>query len=254
MMVIEESPARRFLRQWSDKLQRPEAILVASAHWESRQGVLVSLSGKPETIHDFGGFPEELYDIGYDAKGAPDVAHLAIDLLQAAGFDVHAVPDRGLDHGAWAPLSLMYRDADIPVCQVSLIRGVSPRDHYRMGLALKSLADKGVLVIGSGSMTHNLREYMGRRLEDPAPGWVTEFEDWMKEALESNRLEDLFDYRALAPHAVRNHPTEEHLLPLFFALGAAGEKAAAVRVHSSHSHGVISMDMYSFSSQGKGNA
>ena len=246
MMVIEDSPASRFLKQWGEGFDRPEAILMISAHWENSLVPLVSLAVRPETIHDFDGFPRALYGIRYDCPGAPDMARLAVDLLHAESFEAVAVPDRGLDHGAWAPLSLMYPDADIPVFQVSLIRGMGPREHYRMGLALKSLREKGVLVIGSGSMTHNLLEYMGSSPEDPAPPWVTDFQTWMKETLESGRVEDLLDYRAAAPHARRNHPTEEHLLPLFAACGAAGEKAGAIRVHSSHAYGVIAMDMYVF--------
>ena len=246
MMAIMDSPASRFLRQWAEAFEKPQAILMISAHWENRVVPAVSLAKKPETIHDFGGFPKALYRIRYDCPGAQDLARASVDLLRAEGFEAVAVPDRGLDHGAWVPLSLMYPDADIPVFQVSLIHGAGPREHHRMGLALNPLRDKGVLVIGSGSMTHNLLEYMESLPGDPAPQWVSDFQIWMKAALESGRIDDLLNYREAAPHAARNHPTEEHILPLFVALGSCGEKAEAIRVHSSHAYGVIAMDMYAF--------
>lgn len=246
MMVMEDSPARRFIMGWRRHNDRPTAILMVSAHWEHAGGPAVSFAERPDTIHDFGGFPRELYEIRYDVPGAPDVARQAVNVLRGAGFSVRPDPGRGLDHGAWAPLCLMYPEADIPVFQVSLIHGAGPDEHYRLGLALQSLREHGVLIIGSGSLTHNLYEIMGHRIDDLAPRWVTDFENWMAAALESGRIADLMNYRTLAPHARRNHPSEEHLLPLFVALGAAGEHAAAVRVHSSHTYGILAMDAYSF--------
>jgi 4,5-DOPA dioxygenase extradiol len=246
MMAMESSPARQFLTDWSAHNETPSAILVVSAHWESIGGPAVSLAERPDTIHDFGGFPRELYEIKYPAPGAPDVAIQAIGMLQSAGFTVKTSSSRGLDHGTWVPLSLMYPNADIPVFQVSMIHGAGPVEHYRLGVALQSLRAQGVLIIGSGSLTHNLYEYFGHRIDDPAPQWVTEFETWIAGTLSAGRISELIDYRTLAPHAERNHPTEDHLLPLFVALGAAGEGAAAVRIHASHTYGVLAMDAYSF--------
>ena len=248
MMVIEDSPARRFLKGWHDANQKPAAILVISAHWANPGGPAVSIAVQPDTIHDFAGFPRELYAIEYTPPGTPEHAAQAIRLLQEAGFAVTSSASRGLDHGAWAPLSLMYPNADIPVFQVSLIQGAGPAEHYRLGSALQSLRAQGVLIIGSGSLTHNLYEFMGHnRIDDPAPGWVLDFENWLEMSLSGGRYEDLLNYRTLAPHARRNHPTEEHLLPLFVALGAAGVDATATRVHASHTYGILAMDAYLFS-------
>ncbi|MHB1678528.1 MAG: DODA-type extradiol aromatic ring-opening family dioxygenase [Sulfuriferula sp.] len=246
MMVLEDSPARRFLAGWSARFGRPQAILVVSAHWENRGGPAVSVATQPGTIHDFMGFPPALHEIEYASPGAPEVAEQAINLLRSAGYTVESVASRGLDHGAWAPLSLMYPNADIPVFQVSLLHGGDGREHYRLGRALQSLRMQGVLIIGSGSLTHNLYEFMGHARDDQAPPWVVDFENWIEQALITGRHEDLMNYRALAPHAQQNHPTDEHLLPLFVALGAAGEQAAAARIHASHTYGVLSMDAYLF--------
>lgn len=247
MLSLEDGPARRFLAGWSTRHARPKAILVASAHWETRGGVAVSTAERPRTIHDFGGFPRELYELQYAAPGAPDLARQTIALLQEAGFTVSHSESRGLDHGAWVPLRLMYPDADIPVFQVSLVHGAGPAEHYRLGAALQPLRAQGVLVMGSGSVTHNLYEIMGHAQDDPVEAWVSEFDQWLAATLQAGKVADLLSYRKLAPHAVRNHPTEEHLLPLFVALGAAGTNAAASRVHASHTYGILAMDAYTFS-------
>jgi len=256
MMVLEDSPARSFLTEWGDHHDKPKAILVVSAHWENIGGPAVSLAQQNETIHDFCGFPRELYEIKYDTSGSPEVARLAFDLLKKEGFAVQAKVNRGLDHGAWVPLKLMYPDADIPAFQISLIHEAGPSEHYRLGLALQSMREQGVLIIGSGSLTHNLNEIMGHRIDDPVPLWVSDFENWIAQKLGNGKLSDvpisedliadLLNYRSLAPHAKLNHPTEEHLLPLFVALGVAGAGAAAFRVHASHTYGVLAMDAYTF--------
>jgi 4,5-DOPA dioxygenase extradiol len=246
-LAIEQSPAHHFLAELGKKLPRPKAILIASAHWESVGGPAVSLAAQPETIHDFGGFPSELYEIRYPAKGAPEAAAHAATLLEQAGFAVKRSTARGLDHGAWVPLRLMYPQADVPVAQLSVVRGASPADHERMGKALAPLREEGVLIIGSGSLTHNLYELRSGSANVEVPAWVSDFGTWMKTALENNQRESLLDYRARAPSAARNHPTEEHLLPLFVAMGAAGDAATAERMHSSYEYGVLAMDVYAFS-------
>lgn len=245
-LAIVDSPANRFLRELGTTLPRPKAILVASAHWESRGGPAVSLAAKPETIHDFGGFPDALFAIQYPAPGAPGVAARAASLLSQQGVAVAESPTRGLDHGAWVPLHLMYPDADIPVAQISIVRGASPAEHERIGRALAPLREEGVLIIGSGSLTHNLYEFRGQPIDVAAPEWVSGFGDWMKARLDANDLQALREYRTQAPHAERNHPTEEHLLPLYVALGAAGDKARAERLHASYEYGILAMDVYAF--------
>lgn len=246
MLALQDSPARRFLQGLGQSLPRPKAIAVVSAHWETAGSPAVSLAPQPSTIHDFGGFPQALFDMRYPAVGAPDVAERAAALFEAAGIPVGRSADRGLDHGAWVPLKLMYPDADVPVMQISLVRGASPAVHEKLGQALAQLRHEGVLVIGSGSLTHNLYEYRGQPVDAPAPRWVSEFESWMRERLEANDTAALLDYRNRAPSAKQNHPTEEHLLPLFVAMGAAGAGAKAKLLHSSFEHGVLAMDAYAF--------
>jgi len=247
MLAIEDSAARRFLLELGKALPRPKAIIVISAHWESTGSQVVSLASHPETIHDFGGFPETLFDIQYPASGAPDAATRAAELLEQAGFEVGRSATRGLDHGAWVPLRLMYPDADIPVAQISLRRGASPAQNEQMGKALRRLRDDDVLIIGSGSLTHNLYAFRGASIDAEVPAWVSDFGEWMHDRLQTNQHGALLDYRAQAPFAARNHPTEEHLLPLFVAMGAAGDAPKVERLHASYEYGVLAMDVYAFS-------
>jgi 4,5-DOPA dioxygenase extradiol len=246
MLALQESPARRFLQQLGRTLPRPQAILVVSAHWETAGGPAVSLARQPETLHDFGGFPRALFEMQYPAPGAPDAAGRAAALLEAAGIPVARSDTRGLDHGAWVPLRLMYPEADIPVAQLSIVRGASPAQHEQIGRALASLREEGVLILASGSLTHNLYEFRGQGVDAPVPDWVSEFGAWMKARLEADDRAALLDYRRAAPWAAENHPTDEHLLPLFVALGAAGAAAHASQLHSSFEHGVLAMDAYGF--------
>jgi 4,5-DOPA dioxygenase extradiol len=242
-LAIEPGQAGAALAELGRTLPRPDAILVVSAHWESRSP-LVSSAPKPETIHDFGGFPEPLYRIEYSAPGAPDLAKRVKQLLDAAGLDTGLDPRRGLDHGAWVPLLFLFPDADVPVTQLSIQSHLDPTHHYRIGEALRPLTPEGVLVIGSGSLTHNLFEFRSRPGET-AP-YVRKFQEWVKQSLEAKDVAELLDYRRRAPDAVRAHPTDEHLLPLFVALGAAGENAAPRRICDEVAYGVIAMDTYVF--------
>lgn len=246
MLALQDSPARRFLESLGRTLPRPKAILVVSAHWETLHGPAVSLASHPETIHDFGGFPRALFEMRYPAPGAPDTAERAAALLEAAGIPVGRSSTRGLDHGAWVPLRLMYPDAGIPVAQLSIVRGASPARHEQMGRALAALREEGVLVFASGSLTHNLYEFRGQPVDAPAPHWVSEFAAWIDVRLDEGDRAALLDYRKAAPYAAENHPTDEHLLPLFVALGAGGAGARATRLHSSFEHGVLAMDAYAF--------
>lgn len=246
MLAIQGSPARRFLQGLGKTLPKPQAIVVVSAHWESSAGPAVSLADKLETIHDFGGFPPALFAIQYPASGSPQIARKVAQHLEHAGYPVKVSLQRGLDHGAWVPLMLMYPDADIPVFQVSVLRDAGAAEHERLGQALALLRNDGILVIGSGSLTHNLYEFRGQELDSPVPSWVSDFGDWMKNALQRGQRDALLDYRRQAPQAERNHPTEEHLMPLFVAMGAAGSDATATQLHSSYEYGILAMDVYSF--------
>jgi 4,5-DOPA dioxygenase extradiol len=244
MHALEPGAAGEAWKALAQRLPRPRAILIASAHWETNLPMLTG-SDKPQTIHDFYNFPEPLYRLRYPAPGAPEVARRAQALLKNAGFTAGIDGCRGLDHGAWSPLLYMYPDADVPVVQISLQPALGPRHHVELGRALKKLPEEGVLVIGSGHMTHNLRDW-SRGAGQPAP-YAREFQEWVKQKLEQRDVESLVDYRSRSPHGVRAHPTDEHFLPLFFALGAAAEKAKPERVYDAIDSGVLAMDAYVFS-------
>ncbi len=244
-LALQDGPAHRFLRGYGEVLGRPAAILMVSAHWESDTPMLGATEA-PETIHDFFGFPAALYEILYAAPGAPELARRAAALLEAAGQGATLDARRGLDHGAWVPLLLMYPEAEVPVAQLSLQSRLGPAHHLRLGEALAPLRDEGILIVGSGGFTHNLSEFRGQAADSPAPDWVTGFADWMSEAIEAGRRDDLLDYRRRAPHARRNHPSEEHLLPLYVAMGAGGAETGGRRVHASFTYGVLAMDAFAF--------
>lgn len=232
-------------RELGEQLPRPSAILVTSAHWETRIPTL-GQAQHPETIHDFSGFPAELYKLQYPAPGAPEMAQQAALLLEQAGIAVQLDAARGLDHGAWVPLSLMYPQADIPVTQLSLQPERDPVWHVALGRALRPLREQGVLIIGSGSITHNLPAIFNHPQGEPAPHWVTEFCDWIAAQITTGDLTALSAYHSRAPHAVRNHPSDEHLLPLFVALGAAERLESALRLNRVMTFGMLAMDAWLF--------
>lgn len=243
--ALEPGLAGRHLARVASRIGRPTAILVISAHWDT-DTPSVSATPRPDTIHDFFGFPEPLYDLRYACPGAPPLAARARELLAEAGFAARTDATRGLDHGAWVPLMHLFPDADIPVAQLSVQSRLGPAHHWAVGRALAALRDEGVLMIGSGSITHNLREFrMAPEDADEAP-YVHEFRAWMADRIAARDHDALLHYRTTAPHAVRAHPTEEHLLPLFVALGAAATDDTNERIHSGVTYGVIGMDTYLF--------
>ena len=244
-MIIERAPVREFLSGYGGTLGRPAAILVISAHWDT-DAPAVSVAPQPETIYDFYGFPQELYRLRYAAPGAPALAGRVAELLASAGLPAALDAARGLDHGAWVPLKLMYPEADIPVTQLAIQGRLGPAHHYQVGQALAPLRDEGVLLLGSGGVTHNLSHFRRYAANDAAPEWVTQFRDWVAGALAAGRDEELIDYRRRAPHAADNHPTEDHFLPLFAALGARSAGVTGQRVHASETYGVLAMDAYRF--------
>ena len=246
MLAIDGSAAHRFLKNLAQKfVPRPRDILVVSAHWEHAIPA-VSLARRPQTIHDFDGFPEELFEMRYPAPGAPKLAEKTAGLLESAGFEVMREKSRGLDHGAWIPLRLIYPEADIPVTQLAIQPKLGPKHHVRIGKALRPLRAQGTLILATGALTHNLQAFFqggfGRDAE--TPDWVDEFAEWVANAIAEGRLDDLADYRALAPAGIRNHPTQEHLLPLFVACGAASDSIQGERLHQSAAYGVLAMDVY----------
>jgi 4,5-DOPA dioxygenase extradiol len=244
-LLIENTAARDFLSGYAKTFGKPRAIVIASAHFGTSRPA-VEGSAQPGMIYDFGGMPQ-LRSLVYGAPGDPVIAMKIAGLLQAAGFVPAVVQGHGYDHGTWVPLMLLYPEANVPVVQLSVQPHLGPAHHVAVGRALASLKDENLLVIGSGSATHNLEEfYYGAHAPDqPALKWVSEFSGWMHDRVTSGSVDELVRYRALAPYAVMNHPTEEHLLPLFIAVGAGGG-AVGTRIHSSYRNGVLSMDTYAF--------
>ena len=242
MLALEPGASGPALARLANELPTPKAIVIISAHWESRD-LRVSSGEHPETWHDFGGFPAALFAVQYPAPGAPQLATEVAELLAASGFPATLDERRPFDHGVWVPLSLMYPHADIPVVQVSLPSQAGPELQTRIGHALSSLREQGVLLIGSGSITHNLRELDWHAGPESVEPWALAFRDWMVDKLAANDEAALHDYRRQAPHAVRSHPSDEHLLPLYFARGAGGDFSIA---HQGFTLGALGMDIYRF--------
>lgn len=233
------------LTRWGQGLraqfQGLRGVVVMSPHWMARTAQVMT-GAQPATWHDFGGFPPALYQLQYPAPGAPALAQEVLALLQAAGVAAQGDAGRPFDHGAWVPLMHLFPEADLPVVQVALPVRAGPAEVYAMGAALRDLRSQGVLVMGSGSMTHNLAEFFGGERE-PAP-YVLEFSRWIESALERGDLKALLNYRSQAPHAERAHPTEDHFLPLFFALGAAGDDLHANYLSREVMYSMLAMDAF----------
>lgn len=243
--AIEPGLAGPALTALGKTLPRPKAVLVVSPHWMTREP-RVSTSAAPQTVHDFGGFPPALYQLQYPAPGAPEVAQRAIEVLCAAGWPAEAAPQQGLDHGAWVPLLYLLPQADVPVFQVSLPARLDGERAYAFGQALAPLADEGVLIVGSGSLTHNLYEVRFGEPDADGEAYAAEFAAWVAQTVAHGDHARLQQTMAVAPHAQRAHPTAEHLWPLMVAAGAAGAQVPATRVHGGITHGVLAMDAYLF--------
>lgn len=240
MLILEDRPARAFLASLGGLLPRPKAIVAVSSHWDTDVPA-VSTARKPATIHDFYGFPEALYALRYDPPGCPELAQRVAKLTGAA-HDAH----RGLDHGAWVPAKLAWPEADIPIFQLSVQPNESPAHHIALGRKLAALREEGVLVMGSGSATHNLRALVRDDADCEPEPWAQAFDDWVAEIVEKGDEAALADYRARAPYAREAHPTDEHFLPIHVAFGAAGEGARGRALHRSFSLGNLSMASYAF--------
>ena len=247
--VLRPGAAGAALATMAKKLPAPRAIIIVSPHWDTAVPTVGS-SAQPETVHDFGGFAEELYRIQYPATGCPEGAQEVMQAIQAAGLTADLAPRQGLDHGAWVPLRLMFPEADVPVIPLSLQSRGGPQQAYRLGQALAKLGEKGFLVIASGNLTHNLQDYfVASRNDQQTPSYVRDFSEWIADRVENQGLEDMLNYRVTAPNAARAHPTDEHLLPLYVAWGAAGADAKAERFYSGIDDYVLAMDAYTFTPQ-----
>ncbi len=242
-LALDPGDTGDFLRRLGVTLPRPKAILCVSAHWTTGDPT-VSTAVQPETIHDFGGFPEALYRITYPAPGAPELAGRVRGLLDAADIPSGLDSGRGLDHGAWVPLRLMYPNADIPTTQLSVQPQRDAAWHYRLGAALAPLREEGVLVLASGGAVHNLRELAWGG--GATPDWARAFDDWLAGALAEGRVTEAQDWKHAAPMARRAQPTDEHFLPLFVAWGAGGAQARGERLHHGFTFGSLSMAAFRF--------
>lgn len=251
MMAIEPREAGAFMKALGPAITarfgRPKAVLALSAHTMARRHVLLA-GARHEAVYDFGGFPDELYTLRYDAPGAPALAPRVAGLLGAAGIPVETLDHSGLDHGIWTPLRYALPDADVPVLPLSFAPTDSPAHLFALGQALAPLADEGVLIVGSGSLTHNLRMVFGAR-PDIAAHEIAEsaaFRAWVLARSTARDWPALMDYRRQAPHAALMHPTDEHWLPFYVAAGAGGSGATPQRLHASLTFGCLAMDLYAF--------
>lgn len=234
------SPARNFLSSLSASLPRPKAILLVSAHWNTSQPT-VSAAEAPETLYDFGGFPDRYSQIKYPATGSKELAARISSLANAAQISVATDDQRGLDHAAWIPLGIIFPRADIPVVSLSVQPRLPVSHHIQIGKMLRPLREEGILIIGSGTATHNLRAFF----QDTPPAlsaqpaeYAGEFADWLKKHIDSH--EAIANYKKIAPFAAQCHPTNEHFLPLAVALGAGAEDKATC-IHDSFNFSHFSM-------------
>lgn len=245
-LPLSKSPARDFLSRLGQDLGTPQGILVISAHWCTSEPT-VSLATQPPTIYDFSGFPAELYKLQYPAPGAVELGDRVIALLKEAGIPSQTHPSRGLDHGAWNPLLLMYPEANIPVTQLSVQPRQDAAYHLALGQALKTLREAGFLILASGAATHNMQDFGSYSFNASPPPYVEKFQEWLTQSLLTGKVEDLLSYET-TPYGTKNHPTSEHFLPLFVALGAGNtpSNSSVTQLHSSYTYGVFSMAAYSF--------
>lgn len=241
MLALNPEQVGPALERLKLNLPCPKAIIVMSAHWES-DSLEISTGVRPETWHDFRGFPQELYDIRYPAPGHPELAEQIIHLFAEAHFSAHANSTRPRDHGVWMPLLHMYPEADIPVVEISLPMNMTAQEIYRIGQTLASLRKEQILIIGSGSITHNLSELSWDGQNDTVPEWASTFRHYVASKLNQGNFDAVLDWESI-PYIARNHPTLEHLAPLFFAMGTGPRFSL---VHSSFSMGALGMDIYRF--------
>jgi 4,5-DOPA dioxygenase extradiol len=245
MLAVQDSAAGRFLDGLGAQLPKPRAIVVASAHFAAVP-THVGTAALPRTVHDFGGFPPALYDLQYPAAGLPVLGEEIARHVSEAGIPVRVATEHGLDHGVWVPLRRMYPEADIPVVPLSVDPRGDAAAHLALGRALADLRRDDILVIGSGGFVHNLGDLDWQHPDAPLAPWAAEFADWMRGRLRDHDIDALADWQARAPHARHAHPTVEHLMPLFVALGAAGDAPTMRHLHQSHEFGTLALDAFAF--------
>ncbi|NEW08946.1 dioxygenase [Paenibacillus sp. SYP-B3998] len=237
MMAIQDTACTAFLLTYGKKLA-PSAIVIFTAHWETEVLTISSTNDVYETIYDFGGFPKELYQINYPAKGSTKLAQTLADRFQAKGIAVNMDTTRGLDHGSWVPLSRMFPTPPCPVIQVSVNPYLPPSEQYRIGEALRGLDQEDILIIGSGATVHNLRAINWNATEPEA--WAVGFDDWLVDHIQKQELDALFHYETQAPNARMAVPRAEHFIPLYIAMGSGNPERQAQVIHRSYEVGSLS--------------
>jgi len=240
MNALGRTAFARFLVRWGPELPRPRALLLVSAHWEQPR-LRVTAAERPDTIHDFYGFPSELYALRYPAPGDPDLARRVQALLREARIEASLDPSRGLDHGAWAPLLGLFPAAELPVVQLSLLAGVPFQRHLEVGRSLAPLRDEGVRILGSGNLVHNLARADLAEVDVPPAAWAVAFDEWVKQRLDGWELADLAAFTELTPDGRKAHPTPEHYLPLLVACGAADPRPRVSYPYEGFEHGTLSL-------------
>jgi 4,5-DOPA dioxygenase extradiol len=243
-LVLENHPYTRFLRILGAQMPKLDGVVLFSAHWENPIQLIAGAS-QPETLHDFFGFPQELYRMTYPASGDIALSIQIQALLASEGISCSIDDSRGLDHGAWVLLSLLLPQADTPVVSLSINPRLVPEEQYRIGKALLRLRERGILIIGSGGTVNNptLMNWDSNGVED----WAIEFDQWLAEQIHVWNLEALFDYERRAPFASQAAPTKEHLAPLFISMGAADKKRKAALLHQQYQLGTLSLSCWMFS-------
>ncbi|MNW41869.1 LigB family dioxygenase [compost metagenome] len=243
-LVIEQHEYTEFLKNLAANTPKPKAIVIFSAHWEQQVQTVSAVADTYPTIYDFGGFPDELYRMTYPAKGAPSISEQIQSLFAEHGIQSQLDGERGLDHGAWAILKLVYPDADIPVVALSVNRYLSNEQQYQIGAALAELREQDVLIIGSGGSVHNLRmvNWQGNGIDD----WALAFDSWLQNKIELWDTEAMFNYRELAPYAKEAVPTSEHFIPLLIAMGTGDKTRQAKLLHRSYQLGNLSLSCWQF--------
>lgn len=242
-LAIEDNDYTQYLQKLGKTL-KPKAIVIFTAHWEEEITTLSFHDDVYDTIYDFGGFSDELYQIKYPAKGSTLVASMVEENLSKHGIPSHRDEKRGLDHGSWVVLRMLFPQADIPVVQISVNPYQSAEDQYKIGESLRELADRDIMVIGSGGTSHNLR--MIKWGQKTPEKWTVEFDEWLINHIENRKLDSLFNYDSLAPHAQLAVPRAEHFVPLFIAFGSGSESKKPQLLHRSYDFGTLSHLVFEF--------
>ncbi|MFC0272944.1 dioxygenase [Metabacillus herbersteinensis] len=247
LIAIENNEYTQFLSHLGQGLPRPKAIVLFSAHWESSTQKVSSVD-EYSTIYDFGAFPEELFRIQYPAKGNEEITKEIQDLFKNQGVSFEIDTKRGLDHGAWVVLRLLYPNAEIPVISMSINPQLSPEEQYRVGKSLSELREKDVLIIGSGGTVHNLRALNWAKDNGEVDDWALNFDEWLSSHLENWDLASLYNYDSLASTAKLAVPPygNEHFVPIFYAMGAADKQQTAKLLHRSYRYGNLSHSVWQF--------